>query len=158
VSWLRLLAPLLLAITPITLTAQTPFDADMSVQMDVVRVADLRAIPIDFGTILINGDAGSVVMSRTGNLRFSGGVIQTQGFPQVGELIIDADLGITATIDFDPVVDMGRGVEFRPIASRRMVMLHGTPEHIYIYGEMRFPIATQSGSHTGLLAITVTYN
>lgn len=141
-----------------TADAQSPFDGEMDVRMDVVRVADLQATAIDFGTVLINGDSGSVVMDRQGSLRFSGGVIQTQGFPQVGELIIDADNGVTASISFDPVIDMGGGVQFRPQASRTLVNLHGTPEKILIFGEMLFPMATQSGTHTGLLAITVTYN
>lgn len=138
--------------------AQSLVEVDMDIQMDVVRVAELHATAVDFGTILINGESGSVAMDRHGSLRFSGGVIQTQGFPQVGELTINADRGISASISFDSMIDMGGGVEFRPQASRTLVNLNGTSETIRIFGEMLFPMATQSGKHTGLMTITVTYN
>lgn len=156
--FLRPALPVLLLLGPIqSATAQSPADVDMSIHMDVVRVADLRTTPIDFGSILINGDSGSVVMDRHGSLHFSGGVIQTQGFAQMGELTINSDRGITASIGFDTVVDMGGGVEFRPQASRTRVTLNGMPETINIFGEMLFPVATQSGKHAGLLNISVTY-
>lgn len=137
--------------------AQCPADSELDVRMEVVRVADLRTKPVDFGTILINGDSGSVVMDRNGALRLNGGVIQALGYPQPGELTIDSDRGISAGITFDSIVDMGGGVEFRPQVSRRKVNLNGAPETIRIFGEMRFPMATQSGEHTGLLILRVTY-
>lgn len=126
--------------------------------MDVVRVAALSVLPIDFGTVLINGKSGSVTMAATGAMSYNGGVIQIQGFPQVGELTLDGDNGVMATISFPNVVDMGDGVEFRPQADKTILTLSGSPEKVRIFGEMQFPNATTSGNHIGLLSIDVTYN
>jgi hypothetical protein len=150
------LLSLLMASPP--LIAASPYGADMEVRMDVVRVANLSVLPVDFGTVLINGESGSVMMGAAGDLNYSGGVIQVQGFSQPGELTLDGDSGITATISFPALVDMGNGVTFRPQADRTMVMLNGGPETVLIFGEMIFPNATTSGSHLGLLPIEVTYN
>lgn len=132
-------------------------DADMGIQFEVHRVADLETTPIDFGAILINGGGGRVNLDRHGAVTFSGGVVQVSGFPQAGTLTMDAD-GVVATVTLDPSVDMGDGLRFSPSASRTRVHLTGEPETVYIYGVIELPPGTRTNDYRGVLHINVTYD
>lgn len=132
-------------------------DTDLEIRLSTSRVADLETTPIDFGSILINGDPGQVVMDANGIVNFSGGVIQVLGFPEVGTLTLDAENTI-ATITLEPKVDLGGGVVFEPISSQSTVNLFGVAETIKIFGSIDFPANTRSGNYDGILTINITYN
>ena len=137
----------------------TPTSAEMEVRVDIERAADLSVTPIDFGTILINGDAGSVNMDVNGGLAPSGGVLQTYGSPQTGSLTIDANSGSVATITMDPTVALGTaGVVFTPAADTTTVNLTGDPATVTFHGTVDFPAGTDTQSLAGLLNIDVSYN
>ena len=139
--------------------AATPTSAEMEVRVDIERAADLVVTPIDFGTILINGDAGQVNMDQAGAITSAGGVLQTYGTPQAGTLTIDANNGAVATVTMDPSVALGtEGVVFTPTADTTTVNLDGTPSTVTVYGVVDFPADTQTQSLTGLLNINVSYN
>jgi hypothetical protein len=139
--------------------AATPTSAEMEVRVDIERAADLSVTPIDFGTILINGDAGAVDMDVNGGITPSGGVLQTYGVPTAGSLTIDANNGSVATITMDTTVNLGTaGVVFTPTASATSVNLTGTPSTVTVHGKVEFPAGTETQSLAGLLNINVSYN
>jgi hypothetical protein len=131
--------------------------AHMGIRFSAYRVADLQVTPIDFGSILINGQSGRVDMDSNGSVSFSGGVVQVSGFSQAGTLTLDGD-GVIATIALDPRVDMGDGVTYTPTASTSNVQLTGKPETVYIYGTINLPAGIRTNEYHGVLNIRVTYN
>ena len=81
---------------PLTVEGQDPASfTEMEIGFEIYRVAELEVTPIDFGSILINGQGGTVVMDGSGRLTFSGGVLNTVDGPfgaaRAGALTLDAE-------------------------------------------------------------------
>ncbi len=146
-----------------TAQAQDPTtETEIDIRLEVYRAADLEVTPIDFGTVLINGDSGTLEMDSTGMLRFAGGILQVfdgpLGSAQAGTLTMDANAGATANITLDATVDLGSGVTFTPEIGSTAVAMNGGPVTVNVYGTVEFPANTQSGNYDGLLTVNVSYN
>ncbi len=137
-------------------------EADMDVRLDVYRAADLVVTPIDFGTVLINSESGTVTMDSAGALSFTGGILGTFDGPfgsaKAGTLTMDANAGATATITLDPAIDLGAGVTLTPALDNAAVAMTGGPVTISVYGRVDFPADTKTGDYDGVLVVNVTYN
>ena len=152
-----------LLLSSLAVEAQDPTTfTEMEIGFEVYRVAELQVTPIDLGTILINGEGGTVAMDASGRLSASGGVLTTVdgpfGAPRPGTLTLDADAGITATITLSPSVDLGGGVSFTPALDSASVAMTGSPVTVNVYGTLEIPPNTQTGSYDGLLTVDVSYN
>ncbi len=136
-------------------------EANIDVRLEVYRAADLVVTPIDFGTVLINGDNGTLTMDGAGSLSFSGGILETYDGPvgtaQAGSLTLDAHAGAIANITVDPEVDLGSGVKFTPQLDETAVAMMGGPVTVSVYGSVDFPADTQTGTYDGLLTVNVSY-
>jgi hypothetical protein len=153
-----LVAPSVAGIPPsVPSVAPGGAQAGMDVRFSVFRVADLQVTPVDFGSIMVNGQSGRVDMDGNGNLTYSGGVIQVSGFPQTGVLTLDGE-NVTANIMIDPRVEMGDGVAFLPSASAASVQLTGRPATVRIFGTILLPAGVPTHEYRGVLKINVTYN
>ena len=163
-TWHRWCAVFAVALfSAVAARAQDPTtEANIDVRLEVYRAADLAVTAIDFGTVLINGDSGSVKMDSSGALTFTGGILETFDGPfgaaTAGTLTMDANAGATANITLDPTVDLGSGVIFTPALDSTAVAMTGGPVTVSIYGTVDFPTNTQTGNYDGLLHVNVTYN
>lgn len=135
---------------------------EMEIGFGIYRVAELQVTAIDFGVILINGEGGTVVMDSSGGLASSGGILTTLDGPfgaaRPGTLTMDADAGVTATITLSTSVDLGSGLVFTPALDNTSVAMSGSPVTVNVYGVLRIPPNTQTGSYDGILAVDVSYN
>ena len=136
-------------------------EAEIDVRLEVYRAADLRVTPIDFGTVLINGEGGVLSMDSSGELTSVGGILETFDGPSgpaaPGTLTLDANVGATASISLDPLVELGGGVTFFPKLDSTDVPMTGAPVTVILYGEVLFPENTQTGTYDGILNVNVNY-
>ena len=143
--------------------AQDPTtETEIDVRLEVYRAADLEVTPIDFGTVLINGDEGILEMGSSGELRFAGGILEVYDGPsgpaRAGTLTMDANDGAIANIDLDDTVDLGSGIVFTPELDEDAVVMTGGPVTVNVFGTVEFPANTQTGNYDGLLTVNVSYN
>ena len=163
-NWRRWCAVFAVALFPAAaIHAQDPTtETNIDVRLEVYRAADLVVTPIDFGTVLINGESGSVTMDSAGALSFTGGILETydgpNGAAKAGTLTMDAHAGATANVTLDPTVDLGSGVVFTPALDSASVAMTGAPVSVNVYGTVDFPANTQTGNYDGLLTVNVSYN
>ncbi|MCG8459425.1 MAG: DUF4402 domain-containing protein [Holophagales bacterium] len=140
----------------------SPTETAMEIGFEVFRVAELQVTPIDLGSILINEESGTVTLDRSGGLSYSGGIVSVMdgpfGAPRPGTLTMDADVGVTATIELSSSVDLGGGLVFTPRMESSSVPMTGSPVTVSVYGTLRIPPNTPTGSYGGILAVDVSYN
>ena len=148
--------------TMLTTSIPLAFSAKMGVKVDIKRTGNknnkLKETPIDFGNLLISRKAGEITMDKAGSITFSGGILQAYGFPQVGTLTIKAKKNTIASITIDPIINLGKGVTFTPVADKTILYLGNTAETIKIYGSINFDKNTKTENLQGILSISIDYN
>ncbi len=146
--------------------------AESSAAIDV-NVTFTRALvviagdPIQFGAVVINGNAGTVNIDKDdGTLTYSGGVISAdQSTSQRGYISFigprPGNVGITypAQIELVNQADPGSTVTFSPSTevTTRAISVHNENVEIKVGGSLNFNINTREGLYNGSVLIQVDY-
>jgi len=149
-----------------------PIASAQSAAVDV-NVTFTRALvviagdPVQFGNVLINGNAGTVNIDKNdGTVTSSGGVISIdQVTSQRGFISFIAprpgNVGITypAQIDLVNQDDPGSTVTFSPATevNSRVISIHNENVEIKIGGSLNFGVNTREGLYNGAVLVTVDY-
>lgn len=143
------------------LSAQGFNETALPIEINVFRAASLQAVGIDFGSVLINEDPGSITLGTDGSLTTSGGVLSTFGTTQVGRIEVGAFDGASVEVGFDDTVilsgNVGENLVFSPIVDQTQKTVGGQPAEFLFGGTVAFERDTLEGQYTGQMSIRVFY-
>ncbi len=136
-------------------------DTALPIEINVFRAASLQAEGIDFGSVLINENPGSITLGTDGSVTTSGGVLSTFGTTQVGRIEVGAYDGASIEVVFDDSAilsgNAGENLTFSPIVDQTQKTVGGQPAEFLFGGTVAFERETLEGQYTGQMSIRVFY-